>query len=191
VEGSCCNGGALPSGQMFSFGVKKGKKPVKPVVTPEQKLAYQKIAANHAEINGLSKSFVFAIIEKESSWNPKARSPTNVWGIMQVTQDTMKKLGWIKAEGSRLDPEISIKYGTKYLKKLMDMYGDEDLAAAGYSSAGPAVVSYALKYYCTKTPTYECVKKYLEDTEALVYVQKVNSFKQQYAALIASGTIKV
>lgn len=52
---------------------------------------------------------------QESHWNPKAVSPTGVRGMMMLTQDTAKFVG-IK---NRLDPEQSIKGGSKYLTQLI------------------------------------------------------------------------
>ena len=55
-----------------------------------------------------------AISYQESHWNPKARSPTGVRGLMMLTLRTAKQLG-IK---SRIDPEQSIRGGAKYLLKV-------------------------------------------------------------------------
>lgn len=52
---------------------------------------------------------------QESHWNPKARSPTGVRGMMMLTLDTAKFVG-VK---NRLDPEQSIKGGAKYLTQLI------------------------------------------------------------------------
>jgi len=55
-----------------------------------------------------------AMSYQESHWNPRAKSPTGVRGMMMLTLDTAKYLG-IR---SRLDPEQSIKGGAKYLNIL-------------------------------------------------------------------------
>jgi membrane-bound lytic murein transglycosylase F len=56
-----------------------------------------------------------AISYQESHWNPKARSPTGVRGMMMLTLPTAKQMG----VSSRLDAEQSIRGGAKYLKKLI------------------------------------------------------------------------
>jgi len=56
-----------------------------------------------------------AVSYQESHWNPKARSPTGVRGMMMLTLDTAKYVG-IK---NRLDAEQSIKGGAKYLTQLI------------------------------------------------------------------------
>jgi membrane-bound lytic murein transglycosylase F len=52
---------------------------------------------------------------QESHWNPKAKSYTGVRGLMMLTLPTAKQLG-IK---NRLDPEQSIKGGTRHLKQMI------------------------------------------------------------------------
>ena len=56
-----------------------------------------------------------AISYQESHWKPNARSHTGVRGLMMLTKATAKQMG-IK---SRLDPEQSIRGGTKYFKRMI------------------------------------------------------------------------
>ncbi|WP_375087932.1 membrane-bound lytic murein transglycosylase MltF [Shewanella youngdeokensis] len=53
---------------------------------------------------------------QESHWNPNARSPTGVRGLMMLTLPTAKQVG-IK---NRLDPFQSIKGGAKYLNSMLE-----------------------------------------------------------------------
>ena len=53
---------------------------------------------------------------QESHWNPKARSPTGVRGMMMLTQNTARELG-VK---SRIDAKQSIEGGAKYLTRLRE-----------------------------------------------------------------------
>ena len=64
---------------------------------------------------GLDWKLLAAISYQESLWNPKAKSPTGVRGLMMLTQDTAR-LVKIK---NRLDPEQSIKGGAKYFKSVI------------------------------------------------------------------------
>lgn len=52
---------------------------------------------------------------QESHWNPNARSPTGVRGLMMLTLPTAKQVGI----ANRLDPEQSIKGGAKYLNDIL------------------------------------------------------------------------
>jgi membrane-bound lytic murein transglycosylase F len=57
---------------------------------------------------------------QESHWNPRAKSPTGVRGIMMLTQPTAKQVG-VK---SRLDAESNIRGGAVYMRKLLNRIPD-------------------------------------------------------------------
>ncbi|MEJ2612652.1 MAG: membrane-bound lytic murein transglycosylase MltF [Candidatus Thiodiazotropha sp.] len=66
------------------------------------------------KITGIDWRLLAAIGYQESHWNPKAKSPTGVRGIMMLTLATAKQMK-IK---SRLDPQQSIIGGAKYLQYI-------------------------------------------------------------------------
>jgi membrane-bound lytic murein transglycosylase F len=51
---------------------------------------------------------------QESHWNPKAKSPTGVRGLMMLTLDTAKEM----QVSNRLDAAQSLEGGAAYLVKL-------------------------------------------------------------------------
>jgi len=62
----------------------------------------------------LSPTLLAAQGYQESHWNPRARSPTGVRGIMMLTLTTAKEVGVT----NRLDPIQSIRGGAKYLARM-------------------------------------------------------------------------
>lgn len=76
---------------------------------------YQHWFEQYAQSVDLDWRLLAAMSYQESHWNPKAKSPTGVRGMMMLTLVTAKDLG-IR---SRLDPEQSIKGGTTYLANLL------------------------------------------------------------------------
>ena len=60
-------------------------------------------------MNNLDWELLAAIAFQESQWNPKARSATQVKGMMMLTLPTAKSLG----VENRLDPVQSINGGVK------------------------------------------------------------------------------
>ncbi|MCY7294576.1 membrane-bound lytic murein transglycosylase MltF [Alteromonas sp. a30] len=56
-----------------------------------------------------------AMSYQESHWNPKAKSPTGVRGLMMLTLATAQEL----EVNSRLDPEESIRGGAQYFESLL------------------------------------------------------------------------
>ena len=70
-----------------------------------------------AEIFGLEWELLAAVAFQESQWNPKARSATQVKGMMMLTLPTAASVGVT----NRLDPIQSIYGGAQYLSELGDI----------------------------------------------------------------------
>ena len=91
------------------------------------------LISKYADRNGLDEDFVKAVINQESGFNPNATSKCGAMGLMQLMPSTAQGLGVTNA----YDAEQNIEGGTKYLKGLMDRFGnDKSLALAAYN-AGP------------------------------------------------------
>lgn len=89
-----------------------------------------------AEAYGVPEDVILAVIETESGFKPDAKSATGVRGLMQVTQDTYKGLGFT---GDRSDPTNSINAGTKLLSQLYKQYGNWDDAFTAYNGGSHGV----------------------------------------------------
>ncbi len=77
-----------------------------------------------------------AIIRVESDFDRYAVSKTGAKGLMQLMPETARELN----VSNSFDPAQNIHGGTRYLRKLLDMFkGDLVLAIAAYN-AGPTVV---------------------------------------------------
>lgn len=72
------------------------------------------------ETMGLDWRLLAAISYQESHWDPKARSPTGVRGLMMLTRDTADFVG-VK---NRIDPQQSIDGGARYFRFLLDRLPD-------------------------------------------------------------------
>jgi len=68
------------------------------------------------ELTGVDWRLLAAISYQESHWDTYNTSPTNVRGLMMLTEDTADKLGVT----NRLDPKQSIIAGARYLLMLKD-----------------------------------------------------------------------
>ena len=76
---------------------------------------YQDLIENIASQYKIDWRLLAAIAYQESHWNPHAKSPTGVRGMMMLTQGTAKDMGI----ENRLDASQSLRGGAKYLKKML------------------------------------------------------------------------
>jgi soluble lytic murein transglycosylase len=107
-------------------------------------LEYEHIVRGHAEQYDLDAALVAAVIYRESEFDTDARSSSGAIGLMQLLPDTAEGIAQLTG-GSRFvvddlyDPEINVRYGSFYLRRLLRKYEDERLALAAYN-AGQANV---------------------------------------------------
>lgn len=106
----------------------------------------------------------------ESGFNPYATSPSNAAGIWQFIPSTARRFGLRIDEfvDERRDPYKSTVAAAKYLKSLYSMFGNWELAIAGYN-CGEKCVAKRLEAY--NGITYKDIKDYLP-SETREYVPR-------------------
>jgi soluble lytic murein transglycosylase len=102
-------------------------------------LHYDAIVRAHARNYHLDPALLAGVIYQESKFHPHARSSSGAIGLMQLLPDTAKGIavhtGGSKFRVSDLDnPEINVRYGSWYLRHLLDKYRDEKTALAAYNA---------------------------------------------------------
>ena len=107
-------------------------------------LPYEHIVVGHAQNYDLDPALLAAVIYRESKFDPDAESSSGAIGLMQLLPDTARGIA-LHTGGNKFvvedlyDPEINVRYGSFYLRRLMRKYDDERLALAAYN-AGQANV---------------------------------------------------
>jgi soluble lytic murein transglycosylase-like protein len=131
----------LPDDQAFMVRQPADKDPEAQYFEPSQlsnkgslpdSIPYLDIILKVSREKGVDPALVLAVIQQESSFNPKAHSPAGALGLMQVMPATARSMG-LRDPRQLLNPEVNIKYGVQYIKDLWAQFGDKDLSrlAAG------------------------------------------------------------
>ena len=88
-----------------------------------------------SDASGLPARLLRSVVQQESGFRPCAVSRKGALGLMQLMPATAAELG----VADPFEPQQNLAGGARYLKQLLDRYGDLTLALAAYN-AGPATV---------------------------------------------------
>jgi soluble lytic murein transglycosylase len=136
-------------------------------------LRYETIVRGHARNYRLDPALLAAVIYQESKFRADARSSSGAVGLMQLLPDTA--LGIAQRTGGTsfqvddlLDPELNVRYGSWYLRHLLDKYGDEETALAAYNAGQ------------TNVDRWRREGKGIEFGETRHYVEQVEELRDVY-----------
>lgn len=108
-------------------------------------LEYRDFIKKYSQEWDVKPNLVAAFIYTESHFNPKATSNVGARGLMQIMPATgrgiAEQVGESNFDTDKLfDPETNIKYGSWYIKDLLDHYPDNrDASIASYNAGIPRV----------------------------------------------------
>lgn len=101
---------------------------------------------------------IYAQMHQESSFKLRALSHKGASGLMQLMPATARRLGVTNI----YDPKQNIDGGVKYMRMLLDMFGqDVSLALAGYNAGEGAVMKYGYQI-----PPYNETREYVRRISA-------------------------
>ncbi len=107
-----------------------------------------------SERHGVDPNLVKAVIKVESNFNPRAVSPKNAIGIMQLIPATANDYG----VDDPFDPHENIDGGVRYLRDLIEVFnGDLELVLSAYNAGVSAVIKYGYSI-----PPYSETREYVK-----------------------------
>jgi soluble lytic murein transglycosylase-like protein len=93
---------------------------------------------------GLDPLLVMAVIGVESAWEPGAVSERGARGLMQlrkIAQAVEERQAGL-APGDVHDPVHNVRMGIRYLARMVEVFGDEDLGLIAYNTGPTRLSSY-------------------------------------------------
>jgi soluble lytic murein transglycosylase-like protein len=99
--------------------------------------SFRSAFATAAAKTGVPASLLVAIAYEESRMDPGALSGAGARGLLQLMPGTASELGAVTD-----DPAANVLAGARYLRQLIDRFGDVELALAAYN-AGPTAIDRA------------------------------------------------
>ena len=105
-------------------------------------LLYRSEVEREARRQRLPASLVYGVMRRESAYRASVESPAGALGLMQLMPRTAKlvgkKLGMKKLDNAKIKiPSNNIRLGTRYLREVMDRYGNNVILATASYNAGP------------------------------------------------------
>lgn len=125
--------------------------------------SYASVVNLAAQMTGVDKRLLHAVISTESNYNPNAVSSKGAGGLMQLMPQTAKRYGVENV----FDPVQNIHAGARYLADLLSLFNNDFvLAVAAYNAGENSVIRYG-----KKIPPYR---------ETMDYVNKVTRLYNGY-----------
>ncbi len=109
----------------------------------ERRLLARTIVAE-SEAARIDPLLVLALIEVESSFDPDALSDRGAMGLMQLRAPTLRR----EIERAGLapafphDPITNVQAGVRYLRRLLDAFGHEEVALMAYNAGPNRILGY-------------------------------------------------
>lgn len=144
-------------------------------------LRHEDVIRQQAADKHVEASLIAAVIYAESRFEDQT-SKAGARGLMQITPATAKEIERLSG-GTTFnltdlgDPEINIRYGTFYLRELLNRYDDNKVAALAAYNAGPTQAD----EWGGSDLTLEQIP--LEETRAYVadVLDKQQAYREKYA----------
>ena len=163
-------------------GIEKGRK----LWETAYPRAYSQFVDKYAAKFSVPEELIWGIMRAETNYKRDAISPVGALGLMQVMPVTGYKVAAMLEDKKftpkqLLEPEVAVKIGSRYLKRLMDRFeGAIPFVAAGYNAGPHRVKSWVANFGNLETDEFI---EHIPFLETRNYVKRVVSNSYIYAQI--------
>jgi soluble lytic murein transglycosylase-like protein len=97
---------------------------------------FAEIIQNKARINSLPENLIYNVIRIESRFRPNVTGTSGEVGLMQIKLATARSVGFTGTRRELYQPEINIRYGSRYLAQAYAKANGDSCIAAMYYNQG-------------------------------------------------------
>ncbi|MDF1817239.1 MAG: transglycosylase SLT domain-containing protein [Immundisolibacteraceae bacterium] len=155
---------------------------------------HEAIISEQAAVQQLPEELIYGLIRRESIFDVNARSRVGARGLMQLMPATAKRVARSRKERwhSLTDivrPEVNIRYGSHYLRQMLDRFdGNKTLALAAYNGGPHNVNRWLRRNSGVSADLWTELITYGETRE---YVQAVLSYAIIYRELTGGTPVRL
>lgn len=118
---------------------------------------YGQLIESLARVHGVDPYLVKALVQVESNYRPRARSPKGAMGLMQIMPATARQY----SVSNPFDPKSNLEAGIKHLKTLLNRF-EVSVALAAYNAGEGAIQKFG------GIPPYRETRNYVRKVLALL-----------------------
>ncbi len=152
-------------------------------------LRHEDVIRQQAAEKGVDAALIAAVIYSESKFSDQTSS-AGARGLMQITPEAAKEIER-DSDGTTFelkdlgDPEINIRYGTFYLRELLDRYDGDEVAALAAYNAGPGNADkWGGSSLTVESIPFPETRAYVEEV-----LEKRDEYRQEYATELGYGRL--
>lgn len=153
---------------------------------------YVDLIGKHTAKGDLDPYLVISLIRQESAFNPRARSGAGARGLMQLMPSTARSLDRRATKDRLYDPELSIRLGTTYLRRMIGRHqGDLHLMLGSYNAGASQVADWQKRYLTTDRLLFTDLMPFRETREyAAIILRNHFWYTRLYPNLFSSTEVE-
>jgi len=148
---------------------------------------FQQELGRAAQQEGVDLELLWGVARQESRFSPGVASPVGAIGLLQLMPDTAAELAGRQASSEELqNPALNAQLGARYLKQLLQRWGNQPFLSVASYNAGPgAVASWLTGTQPDPQREPELWTEAIPYPETRLYVKKVLGNRWSYQLLEA------